>query len=109
MTRFLNKEQIDEFGRIVDQQLASNNPPEFLKEVMTATTRLAGELTSAYRRFRHRFKRATGWETDYRIIVEHPDLGGFVLDATGQHPFGPGFTTDAATEPSRNSCANGEP
>jgi hypothetical protein len=106
MSRFRNTKEIEELEQIVVEDLASDNPLEFLKKLMPVTKRFDRELIGAYRRFRHGFKTATGCETDYRIIVEHPDLGGFVLDATGRHPFGPSktaddFTTAAPTEPLR--------
>ena len=91
---------------MVDQDLSSNDPPEFLKKLMPVAKRFDRELIGAYRRFRHGFRAATGCETDYRIIVEHPDLGGFVLDATGRHPFGrvdtmDDPTTDLPADPSK--------
>jgi hypothetical protein len=92
--------------QVIDGYFSDDDQPEFLKKLMPVLKKFDRELIGAYRRFRHGFKTATGCETDYRIIVEHPDLGGFVLDATGRHPFGPSktaddFTTAAPTEPLR--------
>ena len=105
MSRIRDTREIGVLEQIVDQELASGDPPEFLKKMMPVVKRFDRELLGAYRRFRHGFKTATGCETDYRIIVEHPDLGGFVLDGTGRHPLGPDktaddFTTDAPAESS---------
>lgn len=106
MSRFRNGKEIKELEQIVDQYLADDDPPEFLKRLIPVLKRFDRELIGAYRRFRHGFKTVTGCETDYRVIVEHPDLGGFVLDATGRHPFGlddtvDDLTTVAPTDPSK--------
>jgi hypothetical protein len=89
MTRFRSTNEIKEIGQIVDQNLASDDPPEFLKKLMPIVKKFDRELIGAYRRFRHEFKTAAGCETDYRIIVEHPDLGGFVLDPLADTRSGP--------------------
>ena len=94
MNRFRSEKEIEELRDIVDKDLASDEPPEFYKKLFPVLRRFDRELTGTYRRFRHGFKTVTGCETDYRIIVEHPDLGGFVLDATGRHPFSRVDTTD---------------
>jgi len=96
MARFCSVKELKEMEQVIDGYFSDDDQPEFLKKLMPVLKKFDRELIGAYRRFRHGFKTATGCETDYQVIVEHPDLGGFVLDATGRHPFS---RVDTADEP----------
>jgi hypothetical protein len=53
MSRFRDTREIEVLEQIVDQELASGDPPKFLKKLMPVVKRFDRELLGAYRRFRH--------------------------------------------------------